>query len=599
MSTTPGTTETFSGKRRQESPEADSLRMGCGWSRGTTGKPWILIETTQGDSHPGSIHLGDLAEFVEKGVLAADGAPAHYACTDICDGIAQGTAGMDYSLPSREVMTMACEMHANAGHADGAVFLSGCDKSLPAHLIAMLRINRPAIVVPGGVMDSGPEGFTLEGVGTMYAKKRRGELNDTDYEFLRSNACPSSGSCAFFGTAATMQMLSEAMGLAQPSTALIPAHLNALKDSARSAGTRVLELISEDLRPRDIFTQETLENALIVHAATGGSTNALIHLAAMAQEAGLDFSYEKVNEINRRVPFILNLKPSGRFNCNMIWYAGGIHRILWELRGFLNLNTKSVTGLTLGENLEILDRTGHFQQMPGYLANYGATVKDLIRPVSEPLAPTGSIRVLFGNLAPEGAVVKVSAWLKDQNDTAEKKIYAARVFDTQQVALEAIFAGKINPGDAIIIRYEGPAASGMPEQFYVTEAIASNPILATSTALITDGRFSGATRGPALGHVCPEAARGGPIAVVEEGDEIEIDLNACSLNIIGVKATNHPNSVGENTGTKASSVDDIAQILQMRLDEWVAPRPKYNQGLLGIYTRCALPVHEGGGLSTL
>jgi dihydroxy-acid dehydratase len=554
--------------------------MGCGWGRRETDQPWVLIETTQGDSHPGSIHLGGLADFVDKGVVAGGGSPAHYTCTDICDGIAQGTAGQHYSLPSREVMIMATEMHANAGHFDGAVFLSGCDKSLPAHLIAALRLDIPAIIVPGGVMEAGPEGFTLEGVGAIYAQKRRGELDDAAYEFLRASACPSSGSCAFFGTAATMQLLSEAIGLAMPATALIPAHLNALKEAARQAGKRVLDLIREDLRPSRIFTQQALDNALIVHAATGGSTNALIHLAAMAREAGLTFSYERVNEINRRTPFILNLKPSGKFTSDKIWYAGGVYRILRELREFLHLDALTVTGLTLGENLDILEKTGHFINMPRFLANYGGTAEDIIRPVAQPLCPRGGIQVLFGNLAPGGAIIKVSAL----SETMRRLTGPARVFNDQDAAREAVLTGKIRPGDVIVIRYEGPAASGMPEQFYITEAIASNPLLATSTALITDGRFSGATRGPAIGHVSPEAAHHGPIAAVEESDLIHFDLDAGQLAVVGVRGEPRPET-------------EIADILRHRLEALVHPSSRYTRGLLGLYCRQALPASEGGGFS--
>jgi dihydroxy-acid dehydratase len=554
--------------------------MGCGWGRKDVDKPWILIETTSGDSHPGSVHLGQLALVTEKGILAAGGAPAHYTCTDICDGIAQGTAGMYYSLPSRSIMTMAVEMHAHSGHFDGMVLHSGCDKSLPAHLIAMVRIDIPAIVVPGGVMEAGPEGFTLEGVGTAFAQKRRGELDEATYEFLRSAACPSAGSCAFFGTAATMQLLSEVMGLALPATALIPAHLNALKEASRAAGDRILGLVKEDLRPSQIFTQQALDNALIVHAATGGSTNALIHLAAMAREVGLDCSPERINRFNQQVPFILNLKPSGKFTTDKIWYAGGVPRILWELREFLNLDAMTVTGLTLGENLEILEHTGHFQRMPLFLANYAGKVEDLIRPISDPLRPTGGAQVLRGNLAPDGAVLKTSALSASMRQFTGR----ARVFNDQDDALNAIFDNQIKPGDAIVIRYEGPAGSGMPEQFYVTEAIASNPVLATSVALITDGRFSGASRGPAIGHVSPEAARSGPIAAVEEGDLIAFNLDTGRLDVVGLNGT-------------PCDPDTAAAALKERLARFTPPPPKFTGGMLGLYTRAALSAWEGGGLS--
>ncbi len=566
--------------RREQSPEADSLRMGCGWGRKDTDKPWILIETTSGDSHPGSVHLGELAEYTEKGVQAAGGALAHYTCTDICDGVSQGTAGMYYSLPSREIITMAVEMHAHAGHFDGMVLHAGCDKSAPAHLIAAARINLPTVIVPGGVMEAGPDGATLEGVGTAYAQKRRGELDEASYEFLRQNACPSSGSCAFFGTAATMQMLAEVLGLAQPATALIPAHLNALKTASRNAGERILGLIQENLKPLDILTQAALDNALIVHAASGGSTNALIHLAALAREAKLDFSSERINDINARVPFILNLKPSGKFTTDKIWYAGGVARLMWELRDYLDLNVKTVTGLSWGENLEILQKSGHFAQMPLFLNNYGGKVDDIIRPVSQPLMEMGAVRVLKGNLAPDGAVIKVSALLGKQEVFTGK----AKVFHASEEALEAIFQGKIQPGDAVVIAYEGPAATGMPEQFYVTEAIASNPLLSSSVAIITDGRFSGASRGPAIGHVSPEAVKGGPIALVESGDLIRYDLKQNRLDVVGANGVE-------------MTLDEMEPVLRQRRSKWTPPPARYLSGMLGLYTHNALSVWEGGGLS--
>lgn len=587
----------ISRQRRGQSPEADALRMGCGWSAGQTDQPWILVETTEGDSHPGSVHLGDLAEFTHQGVIAAGGSPARYTCTDICDGIAQGTEGQFYSLPSREVMAMATEMHAVSGHFDGIVFLSGCDKSLPAHLLAAVRLDLPCVFVPGGVMEAGPEGFTLEGVGTIYAQKRRGELDDSSYEFLRKSACTGSGSCAFFGTAATMQMLSEVMGFALPATALIPAHLSALKDAARQAGKRVLELVNEDLIPSKIFTQKALENALIVHAATGGSTNALLHLSAMANDVGLEFSYEKINEINKRVPFILNLKPSGKFTTDKLWYAGGVPRILWELKEYLHLDAMTVTGLTLGENLEILQKAGHFEQMPRFLANYNGQVRDIIRSAEEPLRPEGAIRILFGNLAPEGAVVKTSALGSDKRHFIGK----ARVFNGQADALELLLTGKINPGDAVVVRYEGPAGSGMPEQFYVTEAIASNPLLNSSVMLLTDGRFSGATRGPCIGHISPEAAKAGPIAAIEEGDWIVADLGAGTLDLVGKASDVFLPELDTN------SLENAKLLMQAEIEKRLAVpetlngyqehqrQNKNKKGLLGLYTRFAASAAQGGG----
>ncbi len=567
--------------RRAQAPEADALRIGCGWSPDDTDKPWVLIESVQGDSHPSSVHLTGLAESVERGTLVAGGISATYSCTDICDGIAQGTPGMDYSLASREVIAMATEMHVQGGHFDGIVFLSSGDKAVPAHLISAIRLNIPSVLVPGGLMDSGPDGLTLEGVGTAAAQRKRGEIDERAFKFLQLSACPSVGSCAFFGTASTMQMLSEALGLALPTAALIPAHLNALKESARKAGERILPLIQQNICPRDIVTAKALENALIIHAATGGSTNALLHLAAIAREAGITFSYDQVNEINAKIPFLLNVKPSGRLNANMIWYAGGLPRIMRELKPFLNLNVLTVTGKTLGENLEALEVSGHFERMPMFLNNYQAKVEEIIAPLDKPFRPHGGIQILHGNLATEGAVLKTSAMPEEMTQFTGR----ARVFNASDDALQAIFNETIQPGDAIVIRYEGPAASGMPEQFYVTEAIASSPTLATSVALITDGRFSGASRGPVIGHVTPEAIRGGVIALVEENDLIEFDLNTASLNIIGIKGRPmEPNSV--------------QSILNERQKTLIHPKPKHTKGLLALYTKNALSAKEGAGLST-
>lgn len=568
-------------QRRAMAPEADALRVGCGWSAADTDKPWVLIEATAGDSHPCSSHLGALAEDVERGVLIHGGAPAHYRCTDICDGIAQGSPGMDYSLASREVIAMACEMHAQAGHFDGIVFLPGGDKAVPAHLLAAVRLNRPAIIVPGGVMDSGPDGMTLEGIGTAAAALARGEISADVFRQRQLSVCPSAGTCAFFGTGATMQLLCEALGLAMPGTALIPAHLNALRQSARQAGQQVLDLIAADLTPRQIVTQAALHNALVLHAACGGSTNALLHLAALAREAGLAFGYDQVNAINRDVPFLLNVKPSGRFNANLIWKAGGAYRLFHELRPWLRLDALTVTGRTLGENLDALQAAGYFETQAALLANHGVRPHEIIAAREAPIRAHGGLLTLSGTLAPDGAVMKTSALPEAMRRFAGR----ARVFNASADALAAITHGAIQPGDAVIIRYEGPAASGMPEQFYVTEALASNPRLCTSVALMTDGRFSGASRGPMIGHIAPEAMRGGPIAFVKEGDTVAFDRDAGSLDIIGI-------------GALESSRDAVIQALAERRSRWTPPAPRYTVGLLGMYTRLALSAPEGGGLST-
>ena len=578
--------ELHSQKMRAIAPEIDPLRLGIGWTDEDLGKPQVLVESVAGDSMPCSVHLGELVEHVRDGVIEAGGAVGRYYCTDICDGIAQGTEAMEYSLASREVIALATEMHAFAGHFDGLVLLSGSDKSLPAHVIAALRLDLPAIMVHGGVMEEGPSGETLphrtmslEQVGTIYAQLQRGEISPQEYAFLREEACPSKGTCAFMGTACTMQVLCEAMGLALPGSALRPATHFAMARGCRQAGKAIIEVIEKGITPRQVFTQKALENAIAVHAAIGGSTNALLHLPAFAHEAGLNFDYDLVQQINDRVPFIVNVRPSGDHTPDKLWFAGGVPRLMLELRDFLHLDALTVTGQTVGENLEALEKTGWFEQMPRYLAARGLQVRDVVRPLSDPLRPQGAIAVLRGNLAPDTAVVKRSAL----DPSLRRFVGRARVFERQDDALQAIFQGHIQPGDAVVIRYEGPAGSGMPEQFYVTEAIASNPALATRVVLITDGRFSGASRGPAIGHVSPEAAAGGPIAAVEENDLFLVDIDERRLDLVGVR--------GEE-----KSAAEMGQIIAERLGRLPPRPPKHTRGLRGLFTHLASSAAEGAVL---
>ncbi|MFH0702485.1 MAG: dihydroxy-acid dehydratase [bacterium] len=491
--------------------------------------PCILVESTAGESHPGSVHLNELANYVKDGITANQGSAFRYCCTDICDGIAQGTAGMFYSLASREIIASVAEMHANSSNFDGLVLISSCDKSIPAHIIASARLNLPTILLPGGVMDSAPSNQTLCDIPYFYNKLQQNEISEENYNFLRNFACPSDGCCSFLGTAGTMQILSEALGIAIPGSALIPAHLNALKYKAAYAGSKIIELITQKITAKDILNEKSLENAFIVHAAIGGSTNAILHLLALANELDINFPLEKINKINENVPFILNVKPSGKYTTDKIWYAGGVPGILKELKNYLNLDVLTVTGNTLKENLKNFDEHNYFSQISKFLENYSLKPENIIKPISDPICQKGSTAVLFGNLAPEGAVIKTSAISSEISEF----IGSAKVFNNQNNALAAIFSGKIQPGDVIVINYEGPKANGMPEQYYITEAIASNSDLSEKVALITDGRFSGATRGFCVGHVCPEAADNGTIAIIEDNDLIHFDLNKKQVNIIG------------------------------------------------------------------
>jgi dihydroxy-acid dehydratase len=566
-------------ERRMQAPEADPLRLGAGWTKGDIEKPWILIECAGGDSHPCSVHLPQIAQAVRDGVLEADGAPAIYYCTDMCDGIAQGTKAMNYSLASREVIAMASEFHAQAGHFDCAVFVSGCDKSVPAHLIAAARLKMPAIVMPGGVMQTGPSDTTLDKVGTYYSRFKRRKMTRKDYQFYREHSCPTAGACAFLGTANTMQILAEAMGMALPGSAVLPAGYMLHSRMARLTGSTALKLFDRKLAADKIITQAALENAIVVHAAIGGSTNALLHLPAIADELGLKFSLEMVAETNNRVPFIVNVRPSGVHPTNLLWAAGGVPAIMQELGDYLHLDALTVTGKTLGQNLKNLEKANYFEMIPRFLENHSMSTIDIIRPVTDPLNETGGLAVLWGNLAPEGAVVKRSAVRKEML----RFVGRARVFEDPKDALEDIYAKKIQPGDAIVIRYQGPRSNGMPEQFYVTEAISSDRILNKSVALITDGRFSGGSKGPCIGHVSPEAADRGPIAAVENGDLILVDIENSTLEIVGTKGE-------EMTPTV------VRKTLKQRLEKLPEYKPLGRRGLLGLYsTRCA-PANLGAYL---
>ncbi|MBU3201848.1 dihydroxy-acid dehydratase [Clostridium estertheticum] len=562
---------------REIAPEIDSLRLGSGWSVDELSKPQIIVESSYGHSHPGSAHLDILVEEACSGVYNKGGRPAKYFVTDICDGESQGHDGINYSLPSREIMADMIEIHVQATPFDAGIFITSCDKSVPAHLMAIARLDMPAILVPGGIMNAGPNMLTLEQIGTYSAQYERGEITKEKFTYYKHNACPSCGACSFMGTASTMQIMAEALGVALPGTALVPATLEQLKTNAKIAGEHVLKLIEMNIKPSEIMTKKAFENAIMVHAAIAGSSNALIHIPAIAHELGIDIDPELFDEIHKKIPFILNIRPSGFYPGSYFWYAGGVPAIMEEIKEFLHLDVITVTGKTLGENLEDLKSNGYYENCNKYLEALGVSKEDIIKTKENPIQAQGAIAILKGNLAPGGAVVKHSAISKKLMKVTLK----ARVFNCEEDAIKAVLTKDIKPGDAVFIRYEGPRGSGMPEMFYTTEAIASDPQLVESIALITDGRFSGATRGPAIGHVSPEASEGGPIALVEENDLIKIDIVARELSIIGVKGQEKTES-------------EIQEILEIRKKSWVRPARKYTKGILGIYTKCAVAAMKGG-----
>lgn len=520
-------------KERQLWAQFDALQLGTGWVEDDIGKLQILVEDVYGDSHPGSAHLDAVSRQAVYGVFEEGAFPAQFHVTDICDGCAQGHDGMNMVLASREVICDMLEIHAGFVPWDGMVMSSSCDKSIPAHLKAAARINIPTIFIPGGSMRPGPNQTTSLVAGDISLRqKRKNEITPEEIRNYKLTGCPSVGACTFLGTASTMQCMAEALGMALPGNALVPATMRDLTEYSRKAGKQVVRLAKAGITPSMIMTKEAFRNAIVVHSAIGGSTNALIHLPAIAKELGIELDPELFNEINRKIPHIGNVNPSGKHLTESFWFAGGIPMVQVMLKDHLDLDVLTVTGKTLGENLEEIQRDGFFERNIGYLHNYGLEREDVITPV-ETTKEMGSIAVLKGNLAPKGAVVKYSAC----EESMRKHQGKAVVFNCEEDAHDAVVEGRINPGEIMIIRYEGPRGSGMPEMLMTTEAIVCDHKLNGKVSLITDGRFSGATRGAAIGHVSPEAAVGGPIAYVETGDIIAYDVYEKTINIVGLCGT--------------------------------------------------------------
>ena len=578
--------ELISQKMRRLAPEMDPLRLGTGWTPEDLPKPQIMVESTFGDSHPGSGHLDKLVAAACEGIAEAGGRGARYFCTDICDGESQGTDGINFSLASREIIADMIEIHASATPFDGGVYIASCDKGMPANLMGLARVNMPAVVVTGGTMHAGPELLTLEQLGMYSAKYERGEIDAAKLEWAKRNACPSCGACSFIGTASTMQIMAEALGLTLPGSALLPAASPDLAAFARRAGRQAVELARRGLRPSDIVTMESFENAILVHAAISGSTNALLHLPAVAHEFGIEIDGDTFDRLHRNAPYLLDIRPAGRWPAEFYYYAGGTPAIMEEIRDLLHLDVMTVTGKTLGENLEELRQNGfydHCQQLleeANRRCGLRLTRRDIIRPRSEALGQDGSIAILRGNLAPEGAVIKHTACPKEMFHA----VLRARPFDSEEECLDAVLHHKVEKGDAVFIRYEGPQGSGMPEMFYTSEAISSDKELGKSIALITDGRFSGASTGPVIGHCSPEAQAGGPIALVEEGDLIEIDVPGRRLNIVGVDG-------------EPKTPEEMDAVLARRRAAWKPKPRRYKRGVLRLFSEHAASPMKGAYLA--
>jgi dihydroxy-acid dehydratase len=565
---------------RQVNFQGDALRLGMNWTEDDLRKPQVLVESAYGMGHPGTFHFRGLIAEVSNGVFEAGGKPAEFVVSDICDGVVQATDGMSYSLISRDIMAAMIEIHALGHPHDAMVLISGNDKSVPAHLLAIARCDLPAVHVPGGTQLNGPDYVTSDEMWEMGAAVRRGELSEDELELAQRGACPTCGACQFMGSAATGQVLSEALGLALPGSALVPEPLTKLLRYARAAGKQVLRLLADDLTPRRILTREAFENAIIIHAATGGSTNALLHLPVIAQEAGVEITIDDFDRIHRQVPVLANVKTTGRYPVEYFWYAGGVPAVMLELRDLLHLDCVTVTGKTLGENLEEIEHNKFFmRERLGYLRNFRIDRDEIIRPRSDPFGTGGGIAILRGNIAPEGAMVKTFSVPKEMH----MHIGPARVFENEPEAVDALIERKITPGDVMIIRYEGPHANGMPEMYFPAAILSADPALNDTTAIVTDGRYSGAMSGPCIGHVTPEALDGGPIALVEENDLIELNVPERRLAIVGIDG--HPRSEAE-----------VTEILAERRARWSPRPPRHSKGILSLYEQISSGASHGASL---
>ncbi|UIJ37471.1 dihydroxy-acid dehydratase [Desulfobaculum bizertense] len=493
-----------------------SLLSAIGLTREEMNRPLIGIANTANEIVPGHIHLDKVAEAVKAGVRMAGGTPLEFNTIAVCDGLAMNHEGMRFSLPSRELIADSVEIMARAHPFDALVLIPNCDKTVPAMLMAALRLNIPAIVVSGGPMMAGPDSTDLITVFEGVGKRLRGEISEEELLHLEETACPGCGSCAGMFTANSMNCLSEAIGLALPGNGTIPAVSGARMRLAKQAGMRVMDLLEKNICPRDIVTEAAVENAVASDMALGCSSNTVLHLPAVFREAGLNLDLDIFDRVSRKTPNLCRLSPAGADHIQDLHRAGGIAAVLSELkkRDLLNLDVLTVTGKTLGENLDAL--------------NARVLDESVIHPESAPYAEQGGIAILRGNIAPDGAVVKQSAVAPEMM----QRTGTARVFESETDANDAILGGKITKGDVVVIRYEGPRGGpGMQEMLSPTANITGMG-LGADVALITDGRFSGGTRGAAIGHVSPEAADGGPIALVRDGDKIRLDIPARELELL-------------------------------------------------------------------
>ena len=536
-----------------------SLLYALGYTEEELNRPLVGVVSSWNEIVPGHMDLDKIVEAVKAGIRAAGGTPVTFPAIAVCDGIAMGHVGMKYSLVTRDLIADSTEAMVTAHQFDGLVMVPNCDKNVPGLLMAAARLNIPTIFCSGGPMLAGRLGdgrrtclsHMFEAVGAYHA----GTLDEAGVREYEENACPSCGSCSGMYTANSMNCLTEAIGMALPGNGTIPAPLSARRRLAKQAGMQIMELIRRDIRPRDIMTPAAFHNAETVDMALGCSTNTMLHLPAIAHEAGVTIDLDEANAISARTPNLCHLAPAGPTHMPDLYAAGGIPAVQAELakKGLLDLEVPTVTGKTLGENIQ-----------GAHILNEKA-----IRPIDNPYSQTGGLQILWGNIAPDGCVVKRSAVAPEMQQHSGP----ARVFNSEEIAIAAIYAGQIVPGDVVVIRYEGPKGGpGMREMLNPTSALAGMKLDKT-VALITDGRFSGASRGAAIGHVSPEAASGGPIGLIEEGDIINIDIPNAKITL---------------------EVSD--EVLAERKAKYVAPEPNIKTGWLSRYARMVTSANLGAVL---
>jgi len=532
-----------------------SLCKAMGYTDEELAQPLIGVANSFNEIIPGHIHLNDIVKAVKSGIMFAGGTPIEFGTIGVCDGIAMHHTGMNYSLASRELIADSIEIMAMAHPFDGLVLVTNCDKITPGMLMAAMRLNIPALLISGGPMLTGRSRGKQTDVITVFeavGKVQTGKMTEEELRDLEDNACPGSGSCAGMFTANTMNCLTEALGMGLPGNGTIPAVDARRRRLAKMAGRKVMELVEQNIKPRDIATKDAFRNAIAVDMALGGSTNTVLHLPAIAREAQLDLDLDLFNELSTKTPNLCSISPSGSDHLEDLDAAGGVPAVMAELsrQGIINKDVLTATGKTMNENLT------------------GVTVTDpeVIRPLEKPYHKEGGIAILKGNLAPDGAVVKQAA-------VAETMLVnrgTARVFNSEEEAVKAIMDNRIKPGDIVVIRYEGPRGGPGMREMLTPTAIIAGMGLDKEVALITDGRFSGGTRGAAIGHISPEAMEGGPIALVEDGDIIEIDIPAKKLSL----------AVSEEE-------------LDKRKKQWVAPEPKIKHGYAYRYSQMVTSASTG------